>query len=78
MSTEDKICKNCEFWQPFGIQQKFGGCSNNKILYDRQGHGYTEYKDLTGDELVYCDSEEYNADCTVGQNFGCIHFRRNK
>lgn len=69
------LCKDCKYFQKFEAEYEclpdkdMGKCLSGKILYERD---VTEYTDNV---LVYGDSEEYWAYHSVGQNFGCIHFK---
>lgn len=58
----------------------FGECKSIKFEY---GEGYWvdmkngKIKSLNDDSLYYIDSEEYGASFRVGENFGCIHWKKN-
>lgn len=81
-------CKNCKYFKRHisEFNQKYGGCNSNKILY---GASYKtknnicfvrKYKDYTRtratDLLTYEDAEGYKAFHEVGEDFGCVHFKK--
>ena len=75
-------CKNCKYFKRNTEKyhsNKYGECTCNKFeygstyIYDSEDEKRVETET---DKLFYEDYENYNADFEVGENFGCVHFRR--
>jgi hypothetical protein len=68
-------CKNCKYFKRHtgkNDNKKYGKCNCEKFNY---GDALDD-KDNLNDNLFYMDYEWYNADIEVGENFGCVHFKR--
>lgn len=68
-------CKNCEYFNRNKDDKfnniKYGSCNCEKFQYDIA----SKYEKET-DKLFYMDYEGYNAGIEVGEDFGCIHFKK--
>ena len=71
-----KKCKNCKYWNTENayaildsdpLIQNYGDCDNPKMNYENH--------DGEKDNLVYADYEGHMAGISVGEDFGCIHFK---
>jgi len=66
-----KICKNCRFSTPrrpiTGAPDLHLKCENPHLVYE----GFK-----TVDNLVYWDASSYQADFSVGPEFGCVHWEK--
>lgn len=72
-----KICKNCKFYTPPPIEHRDidnGKCKCKKFVYDDWSG--TIYP--LNDKLEYFDYDGYRAGFSVGENFGCIHFKKKR
>ena len=69
-------CKNCKYFQrndDKNSNNKYGECKSDKFIYGESSDDNNESK---SDKLFYMDYEWYNAFVEVGENFGCIHFKK--
>ncbi len=68
-------CKNCKYFQRYtneNFNNKYGKCNCDKFIYGDA----SDDKNNSNDKLFYMDYEWYEADIEVGENFGCIHFKK--
>lgn len=70
-----KRCKNCKYYK--STEKPRGECSNKNYIYteDLTWQEYDKAKKYD-DTLNYWDYESYMAGFNVGENFGCIHFKK--
>jgi len=71
-------CKNCKYFKRNDgnyYSSKYGECECDKFIYG-DSFDSKENKDSKQDELFYIDYEWYKAYVEVGENFGCIHFKK--
>lgn len=73
-----KICKNCKYYEKGEFYNHYGTCSNEKIEYNDFFSDIINKPEFAKDKLLYADYEGYNASVDVGEEFGCIHFKRGK
>lgn len=81
-------CKTCKFFKRYTEKydnNNYGRCGSNKLLYAETTKDGVEYwnngimktlKDT--DLLLFMDAEGYQAEIEVGQDFGCIHYQKEK
>lgn len=67
LEAAEKVCKNCTSWKPLG-DGSIGECLNEKLTDDDL--------DFEPDGLLYGDADGYSAILSVGEEFGCIHFKK--
>jgi len=74
----NRICKNCKFWEAFKNNKTVGYCNNGKILK------YNCYKKNKGDDQIFIIPYEHEGwvyvdymygNVVMGENFGCIHWQ---
>lgn len=68
-------CKNCKYFQRYNnknYNNKYGECNCEKFIYG----GSFDDEDNLNDKLFYMDYEWYRAYIEVGENFGCVHFKK--
>lgn len=72
------LCKDCKYFiknQGGFIDKNYGKCNCKKFVYD----GFSNDPDYNiTDQLIYGDYESYNAFFEVGDDFGCIHFKKRR
>lgn len=69
-------CKECKYFKRNTSEyysDKYGACICNKFIY---GYSKDERELNLNDKLFYMDCEWYDAFFEVGENFGCIHWRK--
>ena len=71
-------CKNCRhYFEHFNTERdNYGACMSSKFIYDNDLDLDDELEIVDDDCLLYGDSEQYSAYFEVGENFGCVHFKR--
>ena len=68
-------CKNCKHFEKTDIGEPTqGDCDSDKFYYSDDR--YTGEVKKFDDKLEYWDYEGYSAGVYVGENFGCIHFKK--
>ena len=72
----EKLCKNCKYWEKQADNEirkdGLGICKSKKFRYMYDIDIYPI------DGLVYWDADYYEAGIFVGQDFGCIHWKKKK
>lgn len=73
-------CKDCMYYQENTERyerKQYGKCCNEKFIYDSWLNDNEEDEvRKNNDCLLYADYEGYSASFEVGENFGCVHFKR--
>ena len=65
-----KICKNCTFFKYNKYLKNEHDCSNPHFKYTG------DLSEPNSDDLGYSDYEGYSAGFSVGEDFGCIHWKQ--
>ena len=69
-------CKDCKYFIRNDGEYnsiKYGECKSDKFIYETS---YELKEKEIADKLLYMDDEWYGASFEVGEDFGCIHFKR--
>lgn len=72
-------CKDCAYYEENKgayNRKHYGQCSNEKFIYDAYCDEKEEKRISKNNCLLYVDHDAYSASFEVGENFGCIHFKR--
>lgn len=76
-------CKDCIYFKPIkekypdiDRKNKYGDCKCNKFIYDVYSSDEERERMGKGDCFLYEDAEGYSAWFVVGEDFGCIHFKK--
>lgn len=68
------ICKNCIFYKPRS-GQPIGDCENPKMILNWvDDHSHSKNMDTDG--VGHFNMEDQQSSIYVGENFGCIHFKK--
>lgn len=77
---DEKICLNCEFWKeddgkypPYGFEYRGGVDFRYGSCYGPAEDNF-DCKDMKSDQIaVHCG---HDGGIIMGENFGCIHFKK--